>query len=45
MELAYMFTLAVCLFVCLCPINVKSAEPIGPEIFLATYMTPIFVEI
>ena len=28
------FALSVCLFVCLCPINAKTAEPIRPNFFL-----------
>ena len=30
----YKFGLSVCLFVCLYPINVKTAEPIGPNFFV-----------
>ena len=29
----------ICLFLCLYPINVKTAEPIGPKICEATHMT------
>ena len=29
-----------CLFVCLCPINVKTAEPIGPKFFVGHLETP-----
>ena len=32
--------LSVCLFVCLYPINVKTAEPIGPEFFVGSRVTP-----
>ena len=32
--------LSVCLFVCLYPINVKTAEPIGPKFFVGHHMTP-----
>ena len=40
--LQYLYTLLVCLFVCNClyPINVKTAESIGPNIFEETHMTP-----
>ena len=31
--------LSVCLFVCLYPINVKTAEPIGPKIFVGHHVT------
>ena len=31
--------LSVCLSVCLCPINVKTAEPIGPKFFLGHHAT------
>jgi len=34
------FGLSVCLFVCLYPINVKTAEPIGPEFFVGHLGTP-----
>ena len=30
----YKFGLSVCLYVCLYPINVKTAEPIGPKFFV-----------
>ncbi len=29
-----------CLFVCLYPINVKTAEPIGPKLCVIPHMTP-----
>ena len=29
-----------CLFVCLYPINVKTAEPIGPKFFVGPHVTP-----
>ena len=28
------------MYVCLCPINVKTAEPIEPKLFMVTHMTP-----
>ena len=31
---------SVCLFVCLYPINVKTAEPIGPKFFVGHQVTP-----
>ena len=31
--------LGVCLFVCLYPINVKTAEPIGPKFFVGHHVT------
>ena len=31
--------LSVCLFVCLYPINVKTAEPIGPKFFVGHHVT------
>ena len=31
--------LSVCLFVCLYPINVKKAEPIGPNFFVGHHVT------
>ena len=31
---------SVCLFVCLYPINVKTAEPIGPKFFCGTSRDP-----
>ena len=31
--------LALCLFICLYPINVKMAEPIGPKFFVGHHMT------
>ena len=33
------YTLLVCLSVRLCPMNVKTAEPIGPKCFDATRVT------
>ena len=36
----YIYTLLVCLFVCSYPINVKTAEPIGPKFCVGPYMTP-----
>ena len=36
----YKFGLSVCLFVCLYPINVKTAEPIGPKFFVGSRVTP-----
>ena len=36
----YILCLPVCLFVCLYPINVKMAEPIGPTFFVAPRVTP-----
>ena len=30
----------VCLFVCLYPINVKTAEPIGPKFFVGHHVIP-----
>ena len=36
----YKFGLSVCLFVCLYPINVKTAEPIGPKFFMGHLGTP-----
>ena len=35
-----MYSLLVCQSVCLYPINVNTAEPIEPNIFEATHMTP-----
>ena len=35
----YKFGLSGCLFVCLYPINVKTAEPIGPNFFVGHYVT------
>ena len=32
--------LSVCLFVCLYPINIKTAEPIGPKFFVGSRGTP-----
>ena len=32
--------LSVCLFVCLYPINVKTAQPIGPKFFAVSRVTP-----
>ena len=43
-ESIYKFGLSVwvfvCLFVCLYPINVKTAEPIGPKFFVGHLGTP-----
>ena len=36
----YKFGLPVCLSVCLYPINVKTAEPIGPKFFVAPCVIP-----
>ena len=36
----YKFGLSVCLSVCLYPINVKTAEPIGPKFFVGHHMSP-----
>ena len=36
----YKFGLSVCLSVCLYPINVKTAEPIGPKFFVGHLGTP-----
>ena len=36
----YKFGLSVCLSVCLYPINVKTAEPIGPKFFVGPHVTP-----
>ena len=35
----YKFGLPVCLFVCLYPINVKTAEPIGPKFVVGHHVT------
>jgi len=35
----YKFGLSVCLFVWLYPINVKTAEPIGPKFFVGHHVT------
>ena len=35
----YIYALHVCLFVCLSPINVKTAELIGPKFFVGPYVT------
>ena len=35
----YKFGLSVCLFVCLYPINVKTAEPIWPKFCMGPHMT------
>ena len=32
--------LSVCLFVCLYPINVKTAKPIGPKFFVGPHVSP-----
>ena len=34
------FFLLWCLFVCLYPINVKTAEPMGPKFFVGHHVTP-----
>ena len=39
MSSIYKFGLSVCLSVCLYPINVKTAEPIGPKFFVGHHMT------
>ena len=36
----YILCLSVCLSVCLYSINVKTAEPIGPKIFVGSRVTP-----
>ena len=36
----YKFGLSVCLSVCLYPINVKTAEPIGPKFFVGHHVIP-----
>ena len=36
----FKFGLSVCLSVCLYPINVKTAEPIGPNFFVGSRVTP-----
>ena len=39
----YIYTFAWvsgCLFVCLCPINVRTAKPIGPKFCVGPHMTP-----
>ena len=36
----YISCLSGCLFVCLYPINVKTAEPNGPKFFVGAHMTP-----
>ena len=36
----YKFGVSVCLFVCLYPINVKTAEPIRPKFFVGHHVTP-----
>ena len=36
----YIYTLLACLPVCLHPINVKTAEPIGPKFGEGPHMTP-----
>ena len=36
----YTFGWSVCLFVCLYPINVKTAELIGPKFFVGSRVTP-----
>ena len=39
-SIIYKFGLSVCLSVCLYSINVKTAEPIGPKIFVGSSVTP-----
>ncbi len=39
----YKFGLSWCLSVCLYPINVKTAEPIGPKFFVGARVTPVKV--
>jgi len=39
-ESIYKFGLSVCLSVCLYPINVKTAEPIGPKFCVGPHVTP-----
>ena len=39
----YIFTLLVCMFVRLNPINVKTAEPIGPKFCVRPHMAPLKV--
>ena len=36
----YYASVSGCLFFCLCPINVKTAEPIGPKFCVGTHVTP-----
>ena len=36
----HIYTFHVCLGVCLWPINVKTAKPIGPKFFVGPHMTP-----
>ena len=36
----YIYTLLACLLVCLHPINIKTAEPIGPKFGEGPHMTP-----
>ena len=38
MEIQLVFSLSVCLFVCLCPINVKTAEPIKLKYVVESFM-------
>ena len=39
MTYIFLYILLVCLFVCLCPINVKKAESIGPKFCVGHHMT------
>ena len=39
-SLLFLYIYFDCLSVCLCPINVKTAEPIRPKFFLGSGMTP-----
>ena len=36
----YIYTLLICLPVCLYPINVKRIKPIGPKFCMGPHMTP-----
>ena len=40
LRLEYLYINLACLFVCLYPINVKTAEPIGPKFFVRHLGTP-----
>ena len=39
-NIVYLYTLLVCLGVCLYPINVKTAEPIGSKFCVGLHMYP-----
>jgi len=39
-EPTYLYINLACLSVCLYPINVKTAEPIGPKFFVGPHVTP-----